>query len=324
MTSIELKQKWSGLSENPVTSGFRSLRISAECICELYLGVSKEGKRCLILSLPSNKHLDFKGVQKENLSIEYFREKNLIVLQLTDSDFNDLFDDLILSLYHGIKSISQVDEYSNNFIQAFYRWSEFFEDKKSDLLSEEAIKGIMGELLVLKLLITAPDKPEINFLLKAWTGLYDKGNDFELESKNLEVKSKSPSAIDVKISSEFQLEVSPGKGLELFVVSLLSDFTVGIHISDLILEIKKLVQESSGDNIILWKALSQKNITAKNVSQYDRYRFNPVNWISYNCADENFPKLSRSNIPEEISGLKYTLRTNLLTSFIIEQSDFKK
>jgi len=322
MISIELKQKWSGLSENPVTTGFRSLRISSECICELYLGVSKEGRRCLILALPVNKHLDFKGIQRENLSIEHFREKNLIVLQLTDNDFNDLFDDLILSLYHGIKNISQVDEYSNHFIQAFYRWSEFFEDKKSDLFSEDAIKGLMGELLVLKLLITEPNRPEINFLLNSWKGPYDKGNDFELENKNLEVKTKSPSGIDVRISSEFQLEVSPGKGLELFVVSLQSDFTVGIHIRDLILEIKKLVQESSGDNTILWKALSQKNITAKNVSQYDRYQFNPVNWISYNCADENFPKLSRSNIPEETSGLKYTLRTNLLTSFIIGQSNF--
>ncbi len=322
MTSIELKQKWSGLSENPVTIGFRSLRISADCICELYLAVSKEGKRCLILSLPSNKHLDFKGIQKENLSIEYFSEKKLIVLQLNDSDYNDLFDDLILSLYNGIKSISEVDEYSNHFIQAFYRWSEFFEDKQSDILSEDSIKGIMGELLILKLLITAPDKPEINFLLKAWTGPYDKGNDFEFEDKNIEVKAKSPSGIDISISSEFQLEVSLGKGLELFVVSLLSDFTVGIHIKDLILDIKKIVQEYSGDSSILWKALSQKNITAKNVSEYDRYRFKPINWISFNCADEKFPKLSRSNIPVEISGLKYTLRTNLLSSFIIEQNDF--
>jgi hypothetical protein len=109
MTSNELKQKWSGLSENQVTSGFRSLRISVDCICELYLGVSSEGKRCLILALPVSKRLDFKGVQKENLSIEYFGEKNLIVLQLTDIDFSDLFDDLVLSLYHGIKNISQVD-----------------------------------------------------------------------------------------------------------------------------------------------------------------------------------------------------------------------
>jgi hypothetical protein len=322
MTSIDLKQKWSGLSENPVTIGFRSLRISADCICELYLSVSKQGKRCLILSLPSNKHLDFKGIQKENLSIEYFREKNLIVLQLTDNDFYDLFDDLILSLYHGIKSIRQVDEYSNHFIQAFYRWSEFFEDKKSDLLSEDAIKGIMGELLILKLLITKPDKPEINSLLKAWTGPYDKGNDFELDCKNIEVKTKSPSAIDVKISSEFQLEKSAGKELELFVVSLLSDFTVGIHIGNLILEIKKLVQESSGDIAFLWKALSQKNITAKNVSQYDRYRFKPVNWVSYNCADDNFPKLCKSNVPPEVSCLSYVLKTNLLKSFIIDEKNF--
>jgi hypothetical protein len=322
MTSIELKQRWSGLSENSATRGFRSLRISSECICELYLGVSKEGKRCLILALPSNKHLDFKGIQKENLSIEYFGETKLIVLQLTDNDFNDLFDDLILSLYHGIKNMSQVDEYSNYFIQTFYRWSEFFEDKKSDLLSEDVIKGLMGELLVLKLLITEPGRPEINFLLNSWKGPYDKGNDFELEIKNMEVKTKSPLGIDVKIASEFQLEVSPGKGLELFVVSLQSDFTVGIHIGDLILEIKKLVQESSGDNTILWKALGQKNITAKNVNRYDKYRFQPINWISYNCADENFPKLSRSNIPKEISALKYILRTNLLTPFIIGQSSF--
>jgi hypothetical protein len=322
MTSIELKQKWSGISENPVTSGFRSLRISSECICELFLGVSKEGRRCLILALPGNKHLDFKGIQKENLTIEYFSEKNLIVLQLTDNVFNDLFDDLVLSLYHGIKNLSAEDEYSSHFIQAFYRWSEFFEDKKSDLLSEDAIKGILGELFVLKLLITTPNRPGINFLLNSWMGPYDKGNDFELENKNIEVKTKSPSGIDVKISSEFQLEVAPGKGLELYVVSLLSDFTVGIHIRDLILEIKKMVQESFGDTAIFWKALSQKNITAKNMSQYDRYRFKPVDCISYNCADENFPKLNRSNISKEISSLKYTLRTNLLTSFIIEQRNF--
>jgi hypothetical protein len=322
MTNAEIKEKWSGLLGNPVTTGFRSLRISSECICELFLGVSKEGRRCMILQLPANKRLPFKGIQKENLSIEYFSENNIIVLQLTDNDFKDLFDDLIISLYEGIKSISLVDEYSKYFIQTFYRWSEFFIDKKSDLLSEDAIKGLMGELMVLKLLINKPNRPEINFLLNSWKGPYDKGNDFELENKNLEVKTKSPSGIDVKIASEHQLEVSQGKGLELYVVSMQSDFTVGVHIRDLILEIKNTVQESSGDNSILWKALSQKNINFKNMSQYDHYKFQPVNWISYNCSDPNFPKLSKSNIPQEVSGLKYNLRTNLLTAFINDQGNF--
>lgn len=322
MTSVELKQKWSGLSENTVTTGFRSLRISSECICELYLGVSKVGRRCLILALPADKNLDFKGIQKENLSIEYFSEKNLIVLQLTDNEFNDLFDDLILSLYHGIKCTSEVDEYSNHFIETFYRWSEFFEDKKSDLLSEDAIKGLIGELLVLRFLITEKGKSEINFLLNSWKGPFDRGNDFELENKNLEVKTKSPSGTDVSISSEYQLEVPPGKGLELHVLSLQSDFSAGIHIRDLILEIKKLIYESSGDNTIFWKALSQKNITAKSMGNYDRYRFKPINWVSYDCTDDNFPKLCKSNIPLEVSGLRYVLKTNLLKSFILDEKNY--
>lgn len=322
MTNIELKKKWSGISDNTISSGFRSLRISAECICDLYISVSSLRKRCLILALPDSKRIDFKGVQKENLTIEYFEEKNLLILQLNDLEFNDLFDDLVISVYNGIKNIVDVDEYSNYFIRAFYRWSEFFEDKKSDLLSEDAIKGIFGELLILKLFITDKINSEINFLLNSWTGLYDKGNDFEFEEKNIEVKTKSIAGTDVKISSEFQLEVSRGKGLELYIVSLQSDFTKGIHIRDLLLETKNLIQLRSGDCAILWKALNQKNITAKNIQQYDQYKFLPINWISYNCADCNFPKLSRSNIPDEVSELKYSLRVSLLTQFIIQKSDF--
>jgi len=321
MNNVTIENIWEAITYKR-ESFFEFKRIDSVCIPELNLGYNPQLNRCLILELPRKNKVDFKSVIKQNISLEFFKETNYIVIQLTDSGFNDIFNDLIISLYERIKNISDVDEYSQLFIYSFNKWSEFFDEKKSDLLSEDAIKGIMGELLVLKLLITSPDRPEINFLLKAWTGLYDKGNDFELELKNLEVKAKSPSGIDVKISSEFQLEISPGKGLELYVVSLQSDFTVGIHIRDLILEIKRLVQESSGDNTILWKALGQKNITAKNVNQYDRYRFQPINWICYNCADENFPKLSRSNIPEEINALKYILRTNLLTSFIIRQSSF--
>jgi hypothetical protein len=322
MTSKELKSKWVSLSENPVTSGFRSLRISSQCICELFIGVSNENTRCLILALPSDAHINFKGIQKENLSIEYFFDKNLIVLKLLVADYHDLFDDLILSLYQGIKGMSHIDEYSNYFIQAFYRWSEFFENKKFDLLSEDAIQGLMGELLVLKSLITDPQRPDINFILNSWKGPYDKANDFELESKNLEVKTKSPSGIDVEISSEFQLELSPGKGLEIIVVSLLSDYNDGISIKQVVFDIKDLIQLSSGDCSILWKALGQKNVTSKNIKDYDKYKFKPVNHVTYNCTSNDFPKLNKSNIPNEISALKYRLRTNLLTNFIVEQKDF--
>src|SRR5687767_9286222 len=102
MTRLELQQKWAAISEHLAT-GYQALRISSDCICDLFIGVNKEGNRCLLLALPKDLRLQLIGIQKENLSIEHFVEKNLIVLQLTQRDYEDLFDDLVISMYNGIK-----------------------------------------------------------------------------------------------------------------------------------------------------------------------------------------------------------------------------
>lgn len=319
MTEIDLKTKWIELSGYNITTGYKSLRISAECFCELYIGLDKDSNRCLILTWPDEKRLDFTGVQKENLCIYYYREKNMILLQLMDNEFKDLFDDLIISLHQGIKDLYHVDEYCSFFINAFYRWSEFFEDRKSDLLSEDIIKGMIGELIVLKKLINESKDISINNILNAWRGPYDKGNDFELENRNIEVKTKSSSGVEIKISSEYQLEVEQGKGLYLIVVSIDSNNISGIHLRDIVSNLKTMINESSGDATILWKALRQKNITQKTLIQYDNYRFQPISLICYDCTQNGFPRLSKSNIPEAINGLKYNLRTSLIEKFIIEQ-----
>jgi hypothetical protein len=322
MNSTELALKWSELLENRSTRGYKSLRISPECICDLFIGVNSDGRRCLILSLPQGFVLDFNEIQIQNLTIKYFRDTNYIVLQLNDPRFHDLFDDLVLSMYHGIRNIQEAEEYSKYFIQAFHRWSEFFEDKISDILSEEAIKGMIGELLVLKSLINDSNSAEINTILNSWKGPYGKGNDFELETKHLEVKAKTPSAVDVKIASEFQLETTAGKGLELIVISLSSDFNTGITIEQLLIEIRELVHGKLGDMSILIRAISQEGLTFGNLAQYNIYRFKPVKQISYDCNVVGFPKISRSGIPVEICSVSFNLRVSLLTQFINSQNDF--
>ncbi|MBK9591014.1 MAG: hypothetical protein IPO32_05755 [Crocinitomicaceae bacterium] len=108
-----------------MTSGFRSIRISAECVSDLFIGINKDANRCLILAIPLLHETDFKAIIKENLSIEYFRDKNLIVLQLTENSYYDLFDDLVISLYQRIKDISLVSAYTKEFVQTFYKWSNF-------------------------------------------------------------------------------------------------------------------------------------------------------------------------------------------------------
>lgn len=301
---------------------FEFKRIDSICIPELNLGYNPSLNRCLILEIPSKFVLNFKTIIKKNISLEIYRDTNYIVIQLIDTNYCDLFNDLILSIYNGIKNIKETDKYCNLFIHTFFKWSEFFEDNTSELLSEEAVKGLMGELLVLKLLINQSKKPEINAILNSWKGPYRNGNDFELENKNLEVKTKSPSGIDVMIASEYQLEILPGKNLELYIVSLVADYDCGFTLKDLTFEIIELIHLFYGDASILWGALKQLNINSQNIIEYDRYRFQPINWIKYDCTNDDFPKLNKSNIPTEISKLKYNLRVTLLESFIIDQGDF--
>ena len=101
-----LESKWVEISKTEITKGFNSLRISAECVADLFVGVDKEMNRSLILSLPINFQFHFTDIVKENLKIQFYPEHHLMVLQLCDNSFYDLFDDLIISLYQRIKNIS--------------------------------------------------------------------------------------------------------------------------------------------------------------------------------------------------------------------------
>ncbi len=322
MTIAELNNKWVDISENNITTGFKSIRISSECISDLFVGINIDANRCLILSIPPSYKLDFKSVIKENLTIEYFKEKKLVVLQLTDNSYYDLFDDLIISLYQRIKDISIIDQYSKEFIHTFYKWSEFFDDKKSELLSEDIIKGLFGEVLFLKELVDTASSSTINETLSFWKGPYDKGHDFEMPARDIEIKTKDITHQEVKISSEFQLEPNFGKQMELTVVSVENDSQNGLSLKDLLFSTKRGITDLLGDSSILLKALSQKGLSFKNVHLYDHFRYKPISMVTYNCLEEGFPKLIKSNIPREINTINYNIRLTTLSNFSVSEKEF--
>lgn len=318
----DLTLKWSKLSKADIKSGYKSLRISIDCIPALYIGINNNNDRCLILSLPKNHRVDFQNKIRENLSIEYYKDLNYIVLLLTANDYFDLFDDLVLSIYNQIKDQNIVDEYSKTFIRTFYKWSEFFSDKKNDKLPTSVIKGLYGELIVLKMLVKNSDSTTINDVLNSWKGPFDETHDFVLDNKDIEVKTKDDTNSDIRISSEHQLENEIDKGLELLVVSIKIDMLNGFSIKDLVLEIKELIIDMLGDTTILLKALTQKNLTLKNIHQYDNFRYLPIKHIVYDCCKESFPKLIKSNIPPSISKISYNIRINSLDLYTVSEKRY--
>jgi hypothetical protein len=162
----------------------------------------------------------------------------------------------------------------------------------------------------------------IDELLISWRGPYDEAHDFVFDLFDFEVKTIENSKGIVHISSEFQLESEVGKMLELIVLFVKADNDNGLTLKSLINDIKIIVLDGLGDNSIFIKALSQKGLVFGSLDQYEIHRFTPIEQISYDCNNENFPKLIRTSIPDGVSGLNYNIRLNLIEEFISDKKQF--
>lgn len=288
----------------------------------IFIGFNSKNNRCLFLELPMNTKVDFTNSVKENLSLYYFEDTKYIVLELTDNSYFDLFNDLILSIYQRIYNLTDIQKAIDTFVKMFYKWSEFFDDINSNKLSEDSIKGLWGEMFVLKNLIENTESKYLNDVLLSWRGPYNKGHDFEFENKSIEVKTKDVIKQNIIISSEYQLEIENGKDLELLVLSVEKDYLNGKSLSEVFNLIKEIISKRLGDLSIVLDALKQKNITAKNLFEYDNFRFKEIDEVVFNCS-EKFPCLKKSKLEQSIHSVKYSLNLNYLTEFIKSKKVFK-
>ncbi|WP_316786638.1 PD-(D/E)XK motif protein [Pedobacter frigiditerrae] len=316
MTIEQLTSQWAKVEAlEPLDSGFRSIRISSESIPDIYLATDRTDCRTLILVCPENRDFKFKGIFKENLSIDFYQESNHVVVKLANPEFNDLFNDLVISLYHKVCDMESQDEYVNEFIKSFYRWSGFFTALDMQGLSDEMIKGLFGELVLLREMISQTSPVDIDLILESWKGPFDARNDFELQGRFIEVKTKAGSKNKINISSEFQLETTDDNDLELCIISVNQDYLIGISLSQLISTLRTLVWDKNGDFSILVKALAQKGLLGDGLVRYEHLRFVVEKIETYDCLHEDFPKITPSMLPSGIAEVSYSLDVRQLFNF---------
>lgn len=320
MNKETIEQIWTEITHSG-KGEFEYQLLSKKSVPQINIGFNKEEQRCLILELPLNYNEPFQQFEKENLSLKYFSKERCLCIVLNDNFFVDLFDDLILSTYCKINKVYNPEEYSDLFVKHFIKWSAFFENKRSVGLSGDQVKGIFGELFYLKNLLIESTL-NVDDILISWRGPYDVGHDFVFDFKDYEIKTIENTKNNISISSEFQLESENGKELELVVISVILDIVSGISIKNIINEIKIIVLNKFGDNTIFFNALLQKGLSPNNLEEYEIYKFIPISEIAYDCNNDNFPKLIRASIPEQITKVSYTIRLNLIEEFILQTKHF--
>ncbi|MDC0313294.1 PD-(D/E)XK motif protein [bacterium] len=295
------------------------VRFPPLCLPDLFLGIEEEGKRCLLLRVGSS--IEIPENSHENLSLEYLYDApfGYIAICLDNEFFADLFNDLIVSIYNQVWEKKQTPELSDEFIQIFNRWSDFFDNSKSQRLSPDALQGLMGELTYLGHLLGDAKQSTVNEILESWVGPFHARTDFILPEKHVEVKTISNSSKQVTISSEYQLEGESGLGMELVVMYFEIEPSNGVSLREKVDELKELVHQIHGDYSLILRGLKQLGVLPTNIGDHDNTRFKYLTNSIYDAAADGFPKLVRSAISSDIKSVRYTLKLHNLSEFLITE-----
>lgn len=311
MMTCKIKSIWEAVKSEAAGSGFR--RVDVEHILDFYAGVDSLGRFTLLLITKENPSVDLElqSVKIHTVLREDGRWSLLFILEKPD-----LFELFRLFCEDIISSSRQCIDKSKGlpFVLArLVSWRLLFERGNLDLLTESQVRGLSGELLQLKSLIETISAPAA---VQSWKGPDRADQDFQFENLAWEVKTVWPSASEVTIASERQLDYTH-RDLQLVVVQLgngSENTTNGFTLNQLVDCIRELLKSdfetySAFENSLLRYGYSTR-------LEYDNQTLILYSTTRYKVIT-GFPCIRPQDLPPGLSSVKYKLNLNNCTFFQI-------
>lgn len=228
--------------------------------------------------------------------------------------------DVFLRLCEDVLAYSgESDDRSASALRLFdrlRRWQSLFGFARGNELSDEEMRGLVGELALLRGPLAG--KLGLEAALTAWVAPMRHAQDFVLGGCAIEVKSRVAGARNqVRISSLDQLETE-NCDLALVVVELLpvGESDGGKSLNDFVLNLLEdaevcgtQVLENARQKLAEWGYVASRN--------YDRHRF-VIQSISAFDVTSGFPRITRSSTDSRIIDGSYVLGLQALGSFAVD------
>ncbi|MEI5688948.1 PD-(D/E)XK motif protein [Sphingomonas kyungheensis] len=237
-----------------------------------------------------------------------------LVLFLKDADQRELFENLCLDIVRAGDPAVDNGDALNRAVRRAMRWHHLLRGGRSDLLSIEEQRGLLGELQFLRRLI---DLLGAFPAVEAWKGPSGSSKDFELYRCLVEVKARRGAAKPfVQISSEDQLSDVDGCSLNLVVSAV--DAAVkpdGKTLTDYALELEKLFAAAEPEAYRLWEqALIDSGFDFDD--DYSDRRWTLGKTTEFEVSGD-FPRLTAPLKPG-VSGVRYSIALDACAPFQIE------
>lgn len=235
----------------------------------------------------------------------------ILYIRLKDNAQMELFETLCRDVMAAGELAETEAEALGRAIARTFSWHHLLRGGKLEVLSEEAQKGLIGEIEVLKLLMAnLGPKPA----LTTWTGPSGAPKDFELKADCIEVKARrGASQPFVKITNEHQLADVPDRRLWLAVLAV--DKVQQPHgktLTEYVAEVSDLLERTEPSAIMDWD-LHLADAGYDVLHDYSAWRW-IVSSPEFHTVLEGFPRIS-APVPLGVSAVSYALALSACTPF---------
>lgn len=308
---------WSGLEAGKLDTR----RVSASARWNWFWAVMPRADVTLVLQLTElpKPAPDLPKLRNLEIRFQTLPGGPILYIRLKDSAQLELFETLCRDVMAAGELAETEAEALERAIGRTFRWHYLLRGGKLDVLSEEAQKGLVGEIEVLKLLFaTVGAKPA----LTAWTGPSGAPKDFELKADCIEVKARrGASQPFVKITNEHQLADVPDRRLWLAVLAVDKvQLPHGRTLTEFVSEVTDLLERTEPSAIMDWD-LHLADVGFDVLHDYSAWRW-IVSAPEFHAVSEGFPRIA-APVPLGLSSVSYALALSACTPFRAGWSDVR-
>ncbi len=312
---------WDGIP-TPATD-LSVLRVAGTTGIPIYWGRDSGAQCLLIMELDGDHTFQFRRdtVSLHGIAIDLRNgdaaARQRLILTLSRHIDSDLFLGLCETLVGSLKDIGDSATALAVALAHLKRWKAFLAGRNARLLSPEEMRGLFGELHVLRILYknTLAQASAVD----AWCGPEDSHQDFIFGNRAIEVKSLSGrERSTVRISSEDQFESLTD---ELFLLiqrlSDMPDAEQALSLNGIVAQIESELTDAEAIEQFGDKLASMSYAP---LAEYDTPRFVVGGLQGYRVTDK-FPRLIRSELPQGITKVSYDIMLEAIAPFSCDETD---
>lgn len=327
---MKIEKIWQELETNKsLQSGLLYKRYSGNIQPDVYVALkAPENLRCIAAHVSSSSSFDVKIWDKfRDIKIQFLPDpkntnKQFLIVLLLNSQHKDIFSTLCEELINKVADISEENILVKELISRLEKWHLLFEKLGRQGLSEEAQRGLFGELYFLrKFLNRSVDK---EFCINSWRGVEKAVQDFQFADWAVEVKTThGKNQQKLYISNERQLDISIIPHIYLIHLSLEIREGFGESLNQIVLNLNNILSESPAAFSVFNLKLLEAGYFEHHSDYYEKTGYSIRQENIYKVTND-FPKIIESMIPPGVGDVRYSLVVSANENWILNEETLFK